>query len=213
MFLGDELFGAVADELLDKTRNQKVIASDLARLFKLQSLIRQGYDCVIWCDADFMIFDAPNFSLPESSYTLGREVWVQLDRHNKLRAYRKVHNAFMMFRPGNSFLDFYTDTAEKLLINNNGQMPPQFIGPKLLTALHNIALCPVQENAGMLSPMVIHDLLKGGGEALTLFKLKSHEPIRAANLCGSSVERGNLSDQDMNRVIQVLLNSGPELFT
>jgi hypothetical protein len=67
----------------------------------------------------------------------------------KLRAYVKVRNAFLMFRKGNHFLDFYTATAQRLLRLNQGSMPPQFIGPKLLTALHNVAICPVMETAGM----------------------------------------------------------------
>jgi hypothetical protein len=55
---------------------------------------------------------------------------------NAQDGYVKVHNAFMMFRQGNHFPDFYTDAAERLLDLNQGAMPAQFIGPKLLTALH-----------------------------------------------------------------------------
>ena len=81
----------------------------------------------------------------------------------------KVHNAFMIFRQGNHFPDFYTDTAKRLLDLKQGTMPAQFIGPKLLTSLHNIALFPVMETAGMLSPAVILDLLAGEDQALDLF--------------------------------------------
>ena len=52
-------------------------------------------------------------------------------------------------------------------------MPAQFIGPKLLTALHNIALFPVVETASMLSPAEIRDLLAGEVQSLDLFKQKS----------------------------------------
>jgi hypothetical protein len=167
---------------------------------------------VIWCDADFLIFDPEKFTLSTTDYALGREVWIQLDKKNKLRAYSKVHNAFLMFRKGNSFLDFYADTARRLLHTIDGPMPPQFIGPKLLTALRNIALCPVQEDAGMLSPLVIQDILKGGGEALDLFRLKSGEGIRAANLCASSIQKKLISDQQMNEVIQLLMTSSGDTF-
>lgn len=211
-FVDDQLFDAVADDILTKTNRQKVITSDLVRIIKLKSLLQQDYDCVIWCDADFLIFNADKFALPESSYALGREVWVQQDRQNRLRAYSKVHNAFTVFLLGNSFLDFYTDTAEKLLLKNNGTMPPQFIAPKLLIALHNIALCPVQENAGMLSPLVIQDLIKGGGEVPDFFIKKSPQPICAENLYSSSIEKGELSDWNMNSVIQNLLNFSGDIF-
>ena len=212
-FLDDELFEGVAESILDKTSEQRIITTDLARLLKLQSLLKQNYECVIWCDADFLIFNADEFSLLETQYALGREVWVQLDRHNRLRAYIKVHNAFMMFRRGNSFLDFYTETAEKLLLENEGGMPPQFIGPKLLTALHNIALCPVQEDAGVLSPLVIRDIIKGGGEVVELFKKKSPVKISSANLCCSSINNGQLSDHEIDTLIQTLLDCGDKMFS
>ena len=107
-----------------------VIATDLARLYLLQNALQRGYQTVIWCDADFLIFNPGQFELPETAYALGREVWIQLNAKNKLKAYRKVHNAFLMFRQGNTFLDFYTDTAKRLLRQTSGQMPSQFIGPK-----------------------------------------------------------------------------------
>ena len=52
-YIGDEIFAPLDAELLDKTRMQPVIASDLARLISLQNGLAEGYDCVVWCDADF----------------------------------------------------------------------------------------------------------------------------------------------------------------
>jgi len=164
-FIGDELFDSVPESLLQKTAQQRVITTDLARLYLLQTSLRRGYQTVVWCDADFMIFKPIEFVLPDATYALGREVWIQADFNNKPRAYSKVHNAFLMFRQDNVFLDFYADTAERLLRQNTGRMSPQFIGPKLLTALHNIVICPVLETAGMLSPMVIKDIVRGGTRA------------------------------------------------
>ncbi|MCP4429705.1 MAG: hypothetical protein GY806_01880 [Gammaproteobacteria bacterium] len=204
----DEIFSAIAPELLEKTTTQKVIATDLGRLRLLQEGLRAGYHTVIWCDADFLIFNPARFSLPDAGYALGREVWIQFERSGTLKAYSKVHNAFLMFRQGNHFLDFYADSAERLLCLNQGSMPAQFIGPKLLTALHNIVQCPVMESAGMLSPLVIRDLLDGGGKALNLFHLKSPAVIYAANLSGSLVAGEGLGETDMIRLSRVLIESG-----
>lgn len=208
-FVNDEtLFNAVPMALLEKTASQKVIATDLARLRLLQAGLEAGYQAVIWCDADFLIFNPDNFNLPDFDYALGREVWVQSDEVGKLKAFNKVHNAFLMFRQGNHFLDFYADTAERLLRLNQGGMPPQFIGPKLLTALHNIVKCPVMETAGMLSPLVIRDLLDGGGKALDLFRLKSRVEIYGANLSCSLIDREGLDEIDVIQLIEVLIKSG-----
>ena len=207
-FLDDQIFDQLEPDLLEKTRAQPVISSDLARLKSLQQGLAEGYACVIWCDADFLIFNADNFILPESDFALGREVWVQADEQGKLRTYVKVHNAFLMFRQDNHFLDFYADTAQRLLRLNQGRMSPQFIGPKLLTALHNIALCPVMETAGMLSPAVIRNLLAGGGKALDLFHDKSPVELTGANLSGSLTEREGISAAQMKALIQRLLTQG-----
>jgi hypothetical protein len=207
-FLNDQIFDLLEPDLIEKTRAQPVIASDLARLKGLQQGLAEGYTCVIWCDADFLIFKADEFVLPEADFALGREVWVQAGEQGKLRAYVKVHNAFLMFRQGNHFLDFYADTAQRLLHLNQGRMPPQFIGPKLLTALHNIALCPVMETAGMLSPAVMRDLLAGGGKALALFHQKSPVALAGANLSSSLTEREGITTAQMEALIQHLLTQG-----
>jgi hypothetical protein len=204
--MGDELFDCVPDSLLEKTRTQKVIATDLARLSVLQDALDTNCETVIWLDADFLIFDAAAFVIPGLPYALGREVWVQHDRHGKLRVYRKVHNAFLMFRKGNCFLDFYADTAQRLLSLNQGTMPPQFIGPKLLTALHNVTRLPVLETAGMLSPLVSRDIIRGSGAALDLFVENSSQAVAAANLCISSREKNEMDDQEMEQLIDALLD-------
>ncbi len=205
-FLDDELFAYVADEILEKTKSQQVIATDLARLKVLQAYLKRGYNTVVWCDADFLIFQSAEFHLPDESFAVGREVWIQKDENkDKLVANVKVHNAFMMFRKGNSFLDFYADTAERLLSLNKGSMPLQFIGPKLLTALHNVAQCPVLETAGMLSPLVIKAIANGKGSALQLFQQKSSQSIYAANLCSSLFEKGEVTSVDIEKCIDVLM--------
>jgi len=206
-FMGDELFACLPAPVIERTRRQKVIATDLARLLVLQQALNSGHETVIWMDADFLIFDPPKFSMPDESCAVGREVWVQKDRQGKLKSFKKIHNAFLMFRKGNSFLDFYTDTAQRLLARNQGAMPPQFIGPKLLTALHNVANLPVLETAGMLSPLVVKDILAGGGPALDLFTLQSPQPVAAANLCISSCDRKEVSGEEMESLIDTLQGS------
>lgn len=212
-FLDDALFDYIPDPLREKTHAQPVIATDLARLRALQFYLSQRYQTVIWCDADFLIFAPERFTLPDDSYALGREVWIEPDKPDSTRfiARPKVHNAFLMFWQNNPFLAFYADTAERLLTLNQGRMPPQFIGPKLLTAIHNIARCPVLETAGMLSPAVIRDIAAGGGDALRLFIHKSPQPIAAANLCGSLFAKGELGVEVMRKCISRLLD-GPSLF-
>ena len=207
-FIGDELFAQVPADLLAKLSDQLTVASDLARLLVLQNVLKEGFGTVIWLDADFLIFDPSAFVIPDQSSAVGREVWVQHDRHGKLKTYKKVHNAFLMFRSDNSLLDFYSDTAIRLLSKNEGDIPPQFIGPKLLTALHNVAIFSVMESAGMLSPLVITDILSGEGAALDQFIAHSPEAIAGANLCVSSCQKGDVSDVQMEQLVNMLKRKG-----
>ena len=210
-FLTDDLFDYVPADLLEKVTKQRVIAADLARLIVLQDALSKGFKTVVWLDADFLIFDPVNFVLPDELYAVGREVWVQRDEQDKLKVYKKVHNAFLMFGEGNSFFHYYAESAERLVRQNQGGMPPQFIGPKLLTALHNVTQLPVMESAGMLSPLVIKDIVQGGGEALQIFIENCFRPIAGANLCISSREREELTCAEMEQLI-IALVEGSVLF-
>lgn len=203
-FIGDELFAPLTAGELEKTRDQPVIATDLARLLQIQLFLESGYTTVVWCDADLMVFNPDGLVLTDSAYALGREVWVQPASGRGLKSYVRVHNAFLVFRRGNAFLPFYLETARRLLALNSGRMPPQFIGPKLLSALHNICHCPVQENAGMLSPLVIKGLLGGAPDALQLLRRRSPAPLAAANLCASSVAGGALENAEMAALVSRL---------
>ena len=206
--LGDEIFDLLAPPLRKRFEARRVIASDLARLHLLQRGLDEGYRRVVWCDADWLVFRPRDFVLPHGDFALGREVWIQDGENGGLRSYFRVHNACLVFARGNRFLAFYTDTAERLLDLNEGPMPPQFIGPKLLTALHNIAHFPVMECAAMLGPPVIRDLLAGGGKALDLFREKSVVPPTGANLCASLAAEEGLGEAEMNRLIDLLLEHG-----
>ncbi len=205
-FVGDELFDLLDPEVRDRARAQPVVATDLARLAWLGRALADGYACAIWCDADFLIFDPAAFVPPATSYALGREVWVQAGDGRGLKVYRKVHNAFLLFRAGNPFLDFYADSATRLVRLNRGRMPPQFVGPKLLTALANLVQCPVMERAGMLSPPVLDDIFAGGGAALELMLARSAEVPAGANLSASLVSAD--ADARMHAIVERLLGHG-----
>jgi hypothetical protein len=207
-FVGDEIFDRLAPPLRDRLATRPVIASDLARLRLLQQGLVEGYRRVVWCDADWLIFRPGEFLLPQTGFAPGREVWIQDDGNGGLRSYFRVHNALLLFARDNTFLDFYTATAERLLSLNEGPMPPQFVGPKLLSALHNIAHFPVMEGAAMLSPLVIRDLLDGGGRALDLFRDKSVSPPAGANLCASLAADEGFGESEMKRLIDLLLEDG-----
>ncbi len=206
-FLGDEIFSPLSESILQKTADRLQAASDLARLIALQGALDEGYETVIWCDADFLVFAPHALSLPADTYGLGREVWVQ-PGSGKLLVHVKVHNAFMFFRRGNPFLDFYRHAAQRMLEAHEGPMVPQFVGPKFLSAIHNMLTCPVVEEAAMFSPATTRALLAGGGPALDLLLAKSIRPPAGANLCSSLTDNGELSEGELEQAVDRLLARG-----
>jgi len=217
-FLDDGLFGYLPTRDLLRQYNA-VVASDLARLHWLRALLVE-YERVIWCDADWLVMDVERFQPLRSTYALGREVWIDQTGTGELKAFKKVHNAYLQFDRGNTFLDFYIETAEQFLNKNTGGVPNQFIGPKLLTAIHNVVGLPVNENAGMLSPLLAAALLRREGvlepveyERLTkhaferviaLFQRRSVQMPLALNLSASCIEAAGLDARKIVILCDVL---------
>lgn len=200
-FIEDELFDFLADELRSKCLpKHRLIATDIARLRWCEQQLADGADAVLWLDADTLVLDV-RWQPPDYDYAVGREVWVQ-PKGKGWRSYVKVHNAALLFRHGNAFLPYYRRAAEQIVRAHSGRhMVPHLVGPKLLTALHNIAAHPVMEEAALLSPWVIRDWLGRGGPALQQFRTQSPATPRLANLCASSIETEALKPQDLHAFI------------
>ena len=128
-WLDDELFDGLAPELRDRLTDQPVVASDLARLDALAVALDEGYRTVVWWDADTLIFEPERVVLPDASYAVGREVWLQPPT-GRPRAHVKVHNALLMYRRGNPFLSFYRHAAERIVRAHEGPMVPQLVGQR-----------------------------------------------------------------------------------
>lgn len=205
-FVGDELFNFLQPQVRAKTQDRLLIGTDIARLQWLQHALTEGYERVVWLDADVLVLNPSTFQLLPQSFVVGRETWVQAGPKGPV-LHRKVHNAFLQSCVGDSALPFYLHTAERLLLANTGRMPDQFVGPKLLTALHNVVQFPVLETANMLPPCVALDYLQDGGAYLTRYRQACTEPPAALNLCSSAVANGELSEVQMNRLVNLLLES------
>jgi hypothetical protein len=205
-FYGDELFRPLPPTLREKLQAQPVVATDLARLLLLREALRSGYEQAIWCDADLLIFR--DFEPREQDHSFGREVWVQ-GRDGGVHSYRRIHNAWLQFQADSPVLPFYIDRATAMLERVRMPVVPQFVGPKLLSALHNIVEFNVEERVGMLSPMAARDVLQGSGPALDELVGAHRETICAVNLCASYVGKNAdgvcHGDEDYIAVVRALI--------
>lgn len=217
-FEGDRFLERVPDWFRDKAGGCLPVVSDLARLLMMRDGLEQGYDRVVWLDADVLIFAPERLILDDTlSFAFGREVWIQASA-GELRSYRNVHNAICLFAKGNPFLDFYIDSCLRLMRRMAADgMTPQFLGPKFLTAQHNMIGFDLIDRVGMFSPLVVRDIVSGGGPALDKQTDARPAPLAAANLCHSmtlkSYDGVALDADGMSRAVSRLLAEGRHLFT
>ena len=189
LFVGDELFERVPDWFLEKLNGRLPIAADLARLVLAREALEAGYERVIWFDADTLIFDQSLEVSFEGSCAFGQEVWIQTDEQGRLQARKNVHNAVAAFNRDCPVLPFMIQTVRSIIQRADpNHISPQMVGPKLISALHNIAGFSLLTEIGAYSPLVLTDIQNGGGSALSLMQQKSQTPLKAANLCHSLVE-------------------------
>jgi hypothetical protein len=172
---------------MDKVGTRLPIAADYARLVFLQKALEEGFDQVIWLDADVLVFDLSMAFEFAGSCAFGHEVWIQ-ERNGKLEARTNVHNAVCVFRHGCVILPFLMHAVLVMMKKVDAEyLAPQFVGPKLLNALHPFCDFALLPQVGALSPLVVADICKGTDSALTMLRLKSPQPALAVNLCGTLI--------------------------
>lgn len=210
--MGDEIFEMIPDWVLGIAGTRKQMAVDIGRLKWTQNLLDQNWAKVIWLDADALIFnpDAMIVDVPEG-FAFGREHWVQPDeKASALKVYKNVHNAFMVFTDqGRWALDFYLESALRILKAAGPDTPPQLVGPKLLTALNNVVQFPLIDCVGMASPLVLADVAHGGGDAWDALRDAYNNEIAGLNLCtsliGTTIDGVDIDHALLSNVVDKLL--------
>lgn len=185
---GDELFEHVPEDIRVKFSAQKPLLADIARL----NWARQMFDNdnnlerVIWLDADVLIFAPDKIKIdPAWDFAVGRQIWIQTGAEGTIKTYKQVHNAILVMRRTSPVLDYLRHAVRHIASRHDGPAASQLLGPKLLSALHNIVAFDIVESVGMASPLVIRDITTGGGEALTALRNQTSGEVGAVNLCAS----------------------------
>ncbi len=186
-FQGDALFDMLPDWYRSKVGQRLPVLADLARLLWIsRCLTEREAEWVVWVDADVLVFAPEQLSLaPQTSCFFGRELWVQEDK-GRVRTYRNVHNAWCGFRQDCVVLPFLIEAVQRLVQRVDPErIAPQFVGPKLLTSLHNLVGFELDERVGALSPLVAGELVRKPGPGLESLRRELLQPLAAANLCAS----------------------------
>lgn len=208
-FIGDELFDYAPEWYRKKVRNNIQLVSDLSRLILADRFLSEGYERVIWIDADLLIFDPINFSLETvEGVHFCREIWADADLNGKPVHQKKINNSVCIFHQKNAFLDFYIDACLRLVAERR-EIPHVLVGTTFLTALKDIYPFHELTNVGIISPALVHDLIKGESKFLRKYVEWHAAPIFAANLCGSMQNQVfndiEINDFGMSAVVKKLL--------
>ena len=183
-FVDDDLFEDVPDWYMQKVAGRKAIAADLGRLQWITRLLGE-FDVVMWLDIDVLVWapEALRVNLQGRDCVFGQEAWLQ-EQDGKLRVYRSVHNAYLGFARASSTLPFLIDTILHLMAKvDPNHIAPQFVGPKLLTSLHNTVGFALEPRVGALSELFIARFQADQESAVTEYVRHLRAPLYAANLC------------------------------
>jgi hypothetical protein len=184
-FFDDVMFSYAPDWYREKVANNVLLVSDLARLEIARELTSEGFDRAIWIDADILIFDPTEFSVNVyEQFAFCREIWLDLADGNRLAWSSRVNNSVSVFLGDNDFLDFYRYACQQL-VRNNEKPSPLAVGTSFLTSLQPVLGFQLITSVGILSPILMYEILNGKTQALQVYMNQVGQPLRAINLCAS----------------------------
>jgi len=184
-FIDDRFFEYAPAWYREKVNHDVLLVSDLCRLIAARELLSKGYQRTIWVDADVVVFDPENFRVDVSEgYAFCREVWIGLGQGGRFFYRHSVNNAVTVFVQGNSFLEFYIDACQSR-IRHIPLIDRIDASTRFLTHLHELMHLNLMNHVGLLSPLVLADLVRGTETMLKAYMVCFGAPIFAANLCSS----------------------------
>lgn len=186
--LGDEFFDPVTAAQRAKLTASILPLTDLARLLWARRLLSEGWERVIWIDADVLIFNPAALEIDEGfRHALCRELWMNTRPDGRIFTAWNVNNSVSLYREGSSLLDFHIDACSAIIAEATEPLGALALGTRLLTPLHRIARFPLIECVGTFSPDVIVDIASGGSRLAAAYRTLWGGPLAAANLCLSTL--------------------------
>ena len=197
--LGDELFKGIPIALSLKAQSRLPL-TDLGRLLWAERLLRQ-WDCVIWIDADVLIFDAPRLRIDTTApYLVCREVLVKQEEGAAPAALIAYSPTVLMFRRDEPFLARWIARVKKLAAQRPGFHDAEF-GRELLREMARREELPAIANVGHFNAKILKEIHGSAGPAIEAMMKASGAPFAAGNLCGHY----SLPDAVYQRIIDRLL--------
>ena len=184
-FFDDTFLDLVPDWYRRKAGPHICVVTDLARLIQAQHLLMNGFDRVVWCDADMLVFRPESLAL-QVSWTCAycKEVWVFKDEFGRLSALQKVNNSMCVFtKAGLGHLAEYIDQCYAIVQASPNIASDLSVGTELLTAVHSSKA--LISSVGIVSPHLMEAVLENDEQTLSQYLALQGTPIYSANLCNA----------------------------
>lgn len=180
-FVDDSFFGYAPEWFREAVKGQRHLVSDLARLELARLYLDEGWERVIWVDADVYICDRVGFNIGvEQDHWVCDELWATL-REGELYFSHRVNNAILAFSQDNKFLDFYRHACQKIVRSKKGKLRHTEIGTSFLTGIAH--LLPQLKGIAMFSPFLLAEFYKKNEVTIMRYQHELGAPIKAVNLC------------------------------
>lgn len=180
-FLDDSFFGYAPDWFRAAINDQRHLVADFARLELAKLYLGQGWDRVVWIDADVFICDINHFDIDgPDDFLFCRELWVT-KRNADIAFSNRINNSIMMFTKRGNFLDFYRDACQKIVKAKKHDCWHTEIGTKFLSSIPY--KLPLLRTVACLSPLLLLAFARKNDGIIAAYCNEFSAPIYAINLC------------------------------
>ncbi|BCJ90467.1 hypothetical protein IZ6_12020 [Terrihabitans soli] len=206
--LGDELFRGIPEVVAQKAAS-KLPLTDIGRLLWSRRFLAEGeHDCVIWVDADVLVFDPDNFKIDVSRPELVcREVSV-LTKDGGIVVERSYNPTVLSFRRDSALLPRWISACEGVT-QRLPKLPNEAFGRPLLEALAKTQELKCIESVAHNTLDITSDIIKGQRQNIRRLVQKAKDPFGAANLSGHFPLEEDVFDQ----VVERLLADGAQIMS
>lgn len=182
-FYGDEFYDLCGPEYLARVGGNPRSITNLARLEITRIKLAEGYDQVIWFDADVFVFDPDRLVMrTDAGYAFSHEAWVTKGADGRAHlAYTSLHNAAFIFTRRQSDLELFIQIIRHIVMTRTIGSNYQ-VGVRLISGLAYSLEIPAITCVGMFSPDVTDAIADDRRAFMRAFARFHGHKMQAANL-------------------------------
>jgi hypothetical protein len=188
-FYGDEFYDLCGADYLARVGGNPRSITNLARLEITRIKLAEGYDQVIWFDADVFVFDPDRLIMQtDAGYAFSREAWVTKAPNGTAQlAYTSLHNAAFIFTQRQTDLELFIHIIRHIVMTRTIGSNYQ-VGVRLISGLAYSLDIPAITCVGMFSPDVVDAIADNRRGFMRAFARFHGHKVQAANLGWSQAE-------------------------